>query len=207
MEAQPGDLLLFVADQPKIVHDARGALRLHMAERFDLIDEGSFDFLWVVDFPLFQWDDGNERWDSEHHPFTAPHPDDVALLDEDPAKVRSQAYDLVINGNEIWSGSVRIHRREVQERIFELINLTPEEAQERFGFFLDALQFGTPPHAGIACGLDRLVLLLVGGNSLRDVIPFPKTQKGACLVTGAPSQVAPDQLAELGIQLALPEEE
>ena len=207
MAAESGDLLLFVADQPKIVHDALGALRLHLGKRLNLIDTTRFDFLWVVDFPLFQWDEDAKRWDSEHHPFTAPHADDVHMLDVDPGKVRSQAYDLVINGNEIFSGSVRIHRREVQEKIFDLINLTREEAQARFGFFLDALQFGTPPHAGIAGGLDRLVLLLTGGNSLRDVIPFPKTQKGTCLVTGAPSKVSPEQLTELALQVVLPEQE
>jgi aspartyl-tRNA synthetase len=202
MAAAPGDLLLFVADaRPKTVHDALGHLRLEIARRLRLTQASRWELLWVVDFPLFQWDEDAQRWDSEHHPFTAPNDDDEALLSADPGRVRSQSYDLVINGNEIASGSVRIHRRAVQEQVFRILRLGEDEITQRFGFFLSALQYGTPPHAGIAVGFDRLVMLLAGESSIRDVIAFPKTQKGACPVTEAPSRVPDDQLRELHIQV------
>jgi len=205
MKPNPGDLLFFIADQPKIVADALGNLRLRLGRELGLIDENRLDFLWVVDFPLFQWNEEENRWESEHHPFTAPNYEDLHLLDEDPGKVRSQSYDLVINGMEIGSGSVRIHDTELQRKIFRILNLSEEEIQLRFGFFLEALKYGAPPHAGIALGFDRLVMIMAGGQSLRDVIPFPKTQRGICLVTGAPSEVTEEQLKELHIKVDLEE--
>ncbi|GIX05718.1 MAG: aspartate--tRNA(Asp/Asn) ligase [Candidatus Poribacteria bacterium] len=205
MGAKTGDLLLFVADVPKIVHQSLGALRNHLAERLSLIPQGEYRCAWIVDFPLFEWNEEEGRWDSMHHPFTAPHPEDLELLDTDPGKVRSLGYDLAVNGQEIWGGSIRIHRREVQEKVFRLLKLSDEEVQLRFGFFLEALQYGTPPHGGIAGGFDRLVALLAGEDSIREVIPFPKTQKGVCLVTGAPAPVSEKQLDELFIRVQLPE--
>ena len=205
MKPNPGDMLFFIADQPKIVADALGNLRLRLGRELGLIDENRLDFLWVVDFPLFQWNEEENRWESEHHPFTAPNYEDLHLLDEDPGKVRSQSYDLVINGMEIGSGSVRIHDTELQRKIFRILNLSEEEIQLRFGFFLEALKYGAPPHAGIALGFDRLVMIMAGGQSLRDVIPFPKTQRGICLVTGAPSEVTEEQLKELHIKVDLEE--
>lgn len=201
MKAQKGDVLLFVADSPKVVHDALGQLRLHLARRLQLIEPGRFEFAWIVDFPLFRWNAEEKRWDSEHHPFTAPNEEDLEWLDKDPSRVRSYAYDLSLNGHEIFGGSVRIHRREVQEKVFRLLNLSEEDISMRFGFFLRALQYGTPPHAGIAGGLDRIVMLLAGEQTIRDVIAFPKTQKGTCPVTEAPSPVSEKQLEELYIQI------
>ena len=201
MSAETGDLLLFVADKPSITNEALGRLRLHLGRKMGLIDENQLAFCWVVDFPMFEWDEQEKRFVAIHHPFTAPRNEDLALLDDDPAAVRAKAYDLVLNGIEIGGGSIRIHDPEVQEKVFGLLNIGEEEAKEKFGFLLDALGFGAPPHGGIAFGLDRLMMLLLGRNSIREVIAFPKTQKATCLMTGAPNQVSPKQLRELGIKL------
>ena len=205
MDAKPGDMLMFVADTPQVTHEALGALRLELAQRLDLIEPGSFEFAWVVDFPLFHRDEANGRWASEHHPFTQPRPEDLPLLDTDPAKVLSLAYDLSVNGEEVWGGSVRIHDQAVQRKVFDLLNISAEDQRDRFGFFLDALKYGTPPHGGIACGLDRLVMLLADEPSIREVIAFPKTQTGTCLVTDAPSSVSSGQLDEVHMTVNAPD--
>ena len=205
-EAEPGDLLLLVADQRPVVRHVLGLLRLELGR--PPVTEGGLHFLWVVDFPLFEGlgDDGSPV--PAHHPFTMPHPDDLALLDsDDPAdllRVRSQAYDLVLNGWELGSGSVRIHRADVQQTIFGLLGINPEVAQERFGFLLDAFRYGAPPHAGFAFGIDRLVALLVGEENIREVVAFPKTQSGADPLTNAPTPVEPAYLAELGLRTLPP---
>ena len=198
---QPGDLLLVIAGEASMVNESLGQLRLHVAQKLDLIPEGRFDFIWVVDFPLFEYDQDDGRYYSMHHPFTSPKEEDLHLLASDPDKVRAKAYDMVLNGSEIGGGSIRIHSKDVQSRIFELLNIGPEEAVEKFGFLLEALQYGAPPHGGIAFGLDRIMMLLTGAKSIRDVIAFPKTQKATCLLTDAPSPVDPAQLAELGLRL------
>ncbi len=201
MGAETGDLLLFVADKPSITNEALGRLRLHLGEKMGLIDENRLAFCWVVDFPMFEWDGQDKRYVAIHHPFTAPRDEDLEKLDSDPGAVRAKAYDLVLNGIEIGGGSIRIHDPEVQARVFSLLNISDEEAREKFGFLLDALAFGAPPHGGIAFGLDRLMMLLLGRSSIREVIAFPKTQKATCLMTGAPNTVSPKQLRELGIKL------
>jgi aspartyl-tRNA synthetase len=198
---EPGDLLLVIAGETSMVNESLGQLRLHVAQKLDLIPADRFDFLWVIDFPLFEYDQEDGRYYSMHHPFTSPREEDVHLLGSDPGKVRARAYDIVLNGSEIGGGSIRIHSKDVQSRIFELLNIGPEEAREKFGFLLDALQYGAPPHGGIAFGLDRIMMLLTGAVSIRDVIAFPKTQKASCLLTEAPSRVDPAQLAELGLRL------
>jgi aspartyl-tRNA synthetase len=201
--AEAGDLVLFGADRPKIVYDVMGRLRLMLAEELKLIDEQAWRPLWVVDFPLLDYDETEKRYIAMHHPFTAPLDDDVPLLERDPLKARAKAYDLVLNGNELGGGSIRIHRREVQTQVFDRLGIGKEEAAVKFGFLLDALEYGAPPHGGIAFGLDRLIMLLGGADSLRDVIAFPKTQKAQCLMTEAPSSVDPAQLHELHIKLDL----
>ncbi len=198
---EPGDLMLVIAGEASMVNESLGQLRLHVAQKLDLIPADRFDFLWVIDFPLFEYDQEDGRYYSMHHPFTSPKEEDVHLLGSDPGKVRARAYDIVLNGSEIGGGSIRIHSKDVQSRIFELLNIGPEEAREKFGFLLDALQYGAPPHGGIAFGLDRIMMLLTGAVSIRDVIAFPKTQKASCLLTEAPSRVDPAQLAELGLRL------
>lgn len=202
---QRGDLGLMVADAARVAQAALGSVRQRVAELCKLIPTGTFALAWVTDFPLFAYDKDEQRWVSEHHPFTAPAPDDVAALDGNPAAVRSCSYDLVINGYETASGSVRIHDSAIQQKIFELLQLKPEEIEARFGFFIEALKYGAPPHAGIAVGLDRLVMLILGYTSLRDVIAFPKTQKATDLMTGAPSEVRAEQLEELHIVSHPPE--
>jgi len=196
LEAGPGDLLLMVADEVTTVGQALSALRMEIARRFDLIDHSRHDVLWIVEFPAFFWDAEGGRWQAAHHPFTAPRGDL-----SDPGTVSSRAYDLVLDGSEIGGGSIRIHEREVQQRVLELLGIGPEEAQERFGFLLDAMRYGAPPHGGIAMGIDRIVAALAGRDSIRDVIAFPKAASGADPLTGAPAPVDPAQLRELGLRL------
>ncbi|MFY9270293.1 MAG: aspartate--tRNA ligase [Candidatus Manganitrophaceae bacterium] len=200
LEAAPGDLLLFVADEGKVVHEVLGHLRLVIGKRLNLIDPNAFKLLWVTDFPLLEYDETEKRYVAMHHPFTAPMDEDLPLLSTDPLRVRAKAYDLVLNGTEVGGGSIRIHRSEIQSKIFDLLGITKEEAQVKFGFLLEALQYGAPPHGGIAFGFDRLTAILSGVESIRDVIAFPKTQKGICLMTSAPSEVDPRQLKELHIK-------
>jgi len=201
--AKPGDIIFMVADKFKIAAVALGALRCYLADKYKMIPEGKFELLWIVEFPLFEWNEEEKRCDACHHPFTSPKPEDVPLLDTDPLKVRARAYDLVCNGTEMGGGSIRIHDRAVQSKIFDLLNLTPEQAELQFGFLLKALSFGAPPHGGLAIGLDRFVTLLLGLESIREVIAFPKTQKGTCLMTDAPSTVDECQLKELSIAIKL----
>jgi aspartyl-tRNA synthetase len=192
-------VLLVGVDEPGAVAMAMGILRLEMGRELKLVDEGVYRFLWVTDFPLFEFDRNENRWVSLHHPFTAPADEDLARLESEPGRVRAKAYDLVLNGSEVAGGSIRIHDSGLQARIFRLLSLSDEEARERFGFFLEALQYGTPPHGGIAVGLDRVVAIVAGESSIRDVIAFPKTASATDLMTGSPSPVRDDQLRELGL--------
>jgi len=201
--AKSGDILFFVADEPKVVYEALANLRLHLGEKLGLISEKDYSLLWVVDFPLLEYDPEEKRHVSVHHPFTAPLEEDLPLLEREPLKVRSKAYDLVLNGVEIGGGSVRIHQVELQKQMLGLLGIGPEEAKEKFGFFLEALSFGAPPHGGIAFGIDRMAMILSGARSLRDVIAFPKSQRAVCLLTDAPSSVDAKQLKELGIKIVL----
>ena len=198
--AKTGDLLLVVADKRLVVAQALGELRLEMARRRGLINENEYKFLWVVDFPMFEYDEENKRWKAMHHPFTAPRDEDIQYLMSDPGRVKAKAYDMVLNGVEIGGGSLRIYNSDTQEKVFEAIGLTPEQAHEKFGFMLDAFKYGTPPHGGLAFGLDRMVMLMAKCKTIRDVIPFPKTQSASCLMTQAPSTVDEKQLRELSIR-------
>jgi aspartyl-tRNA synthetase len=201
LQTEPGDLLLFVADTPKVVADALGNLRLELANQLGLADKSVYNFLWVTEFPLVEWDADDKRFTACHHPFTSPVDSDLADMETSPGKVRARAYDLVLNGNEIAGGSIRIHQREVQKSMFRILGISQEEAEAKFGFLLNAFRYGAPPHGGIAFGYDRLVALLAGRDFIRDVIPFPKTNTAASLMDGAPSSVAVEQLRELGIRL------
>lgn len=201
MGAKPGDIMFFVADRPKVVADALGNLRLHLGRRLDLIDESKYNFLWIVDYPLFEWNEEQNRYEPFHHLFTGATEESLPYLDSDPGKVQSQHYDLVCNGYEICSGSVRIHNWDVQQKIFDILKIKPEEVENRFGYFIDALEYGTPPHAGIAPGLDRIVMLMRNEDNIREVIAFPKSQQGLCLLTQAPSSVSEEQLEELSISV------
>ncbi len=201
LDAQVGDLLLFMADKPSIANEALGRLRGHLGQRLGLAAKDNYKFVWITDFPLLEWDDESKRHVAVHHPFTSPLEEDIELLDSEPGKARAQAYDLVLNGSEVGGGSIRIHDQAVQSRMFNLLGIEEEEAREKFGFLLDALSYGAPPHGGIAFGLDRLMMILTGADSIRDVIAFPKTQKATCLMSEAPNVVSEKQLQELGIRL------
>lgn len=201
-EAQAGDLLLFVADKTSVVADALGALRLKLGKELGLIDESKFEFLWIVDWPLFEYDEAEGRYYAAHHPFTRPFDEDLELMNTNPKEVRAQAYDIVLNGYELGGGSLRIYEPDLQAKMFELLGFSEEEARAQFGFLLEAFDYGVPPHGGLAMGLDRLVMLLAGRTNLRDTIAFPKTATASCLLTDAPSQVSDAQLEELSLRIA-----
>lgn len=207
LSVEPGDLLLFVADKKNVVADALGALRLKLGKELELIDHSKFNFLWVTDWPLLEYDEEEGRYYAAHHPFTMPAREDLDLLDKDPAQVRAQAYDLVLNGYELGGGSLRIFERDVQEKMFSVLGFSKEEAVEQFGFLLEAFEYGTPPHGGIALGLDRLVMLLAGRTNLRDTIAFPKTASASCVLTEAPGEVSQSQLNDLHLALNLKKSE
>ena len=199
MQGEPGDLLLFAADKNKIVYASLGALRLELADKMGLLDKNQYNFLWVTEFPLLEWSDEENRFQAMHHPFTMPMEEDLQYIDTDPGRVRAKAYDIVLNGTEIGGGSVRIHQDDIQEKMFEALGFTKERAHEQFGFLLDAFKYGVPPHAGLAYGLDRLIMLMAKVDSIRDVIAFPKVKDASCLLTNAPDTVDEKQLEELGI--------
>ncbi len=207
MDGQNGDLLLIAADKTKLVWDVLGALRLELAEQMGLLDKNEFRFVWITEFPLLEWSEEENRFTAMHHPFTMPMEEDLQYIDSDPGRVRAKAYDIVLNGNEIGGGSVRIHQNDIQEKMFEALGFTKERAHEQFGFLLEAFKYGVPPHAGLAYGLDRLVMLMAKQDSIRDVIAFPKVKDASCLMTEAPERVEEKQLQELGIEVAEAEEE
>lgn len=206
LDGKPGDLLLFAADKDKIVFSVLGALRCEMAGQLGLLDPKEYRFLWVTEFPVFEWSDEEERYKAMHHPFTMPMDEDLELLDTDMGKARAKAYDIVLNGVELGGGSVRIHQDDVQEKMFKLLGFTEEEAHDRFGFLLDAFKYGVPPHAGLAFGLDRMIMLMTGADSIRDVIAFPKIKDASCLMSNAPDVVDPKQLEELCLKVEIPED-
>ncbi|MCA9395954.1 MAG: aspartate--tRNA ligase, partial [Candidatus Omnitrophica bacterium] len=201
-KGQAGDVVFFAADKTAIATKVLGALRGRLGKQLNLIEEGTFKWTWITDFPLFHYNEEEKRWESEHHPFTSPNKEDIAKLGTDNGAVRSSSYDLVLNGNEIASGSIRIHDKATQQKIFDIIGLEPEETLKRFGFLLRSFEYGPPPHAGIALGLDRLLTIFLGRESIRDVIAFPKTQRAICPMTSAPSDVPASQLKELSIRVA-----
>ena len=201
MDGKPGDLLLFAADKNKVVWDVLGNLRLEIARQLDLLKKDDYKFLWVTEFPLLEYSEEQGRFVAMHHPFTMPMDEDWHLIDTDPGAVRAKAYDIVLNGTEIGGGSVRIHQSDIQSKMFEVLGFTPEKAQEQFGFLLEAFKYGVPPHAGLAYGLDRVVMLMGGCDSIREVIAFPKVKDASCLMTEAPTPVDPKQLEELGIEV------
>ncbi len=201
MDGQPGDLLLFAADRTKLVCDVLGALRIEIAEQMGILDKNQFNFLWVTEFPLLEWSEEEKRFTAMHHPFTMPMEEDLQYIDSDPGRVRAKAYDIVLNGTEIGGGSVRIFQQDIQEKMFEALGFTKESAYERFGFLLDAFQYGVPPHAGLAYGFDRLIMLMAKTDNIRDVIAFPKVKDASCLMSGAPNIVEEKQLEELGIAI------
>ena len=207
MGGKPGDLLLFAADRNKVVYDVLGNLRLELARQLDLLKKDDFKFLWVTEFPLLEYSEEEGRFMAMHHPFTMPMDEDLQYIDSDPGRVRAKAYDIVLNGVEMGGGSVRIHQGDVQSKMFEVLGFTPERANDQFGFLLEAFKYGVPPHAGLAYGFDRMVMLMVGADSIRDVIAFPKVKDASCLMTEAPTPVDPAQLKELGIEVAETEEE
>jgi aspartyl-tRNA synthetase len=201
MNVKEGDIIFFVADTPRVVNDSLGNLRLHLAKKMNLIDPDALAFTWITEFPLMEYSDSEKRFVSTHHPFTSPFLEDLPLLNTNPGKVRARAYDLVLNGSEIGGGSIRIHRKDVQAQVFASLGLSDEEARSKFGFLLDALEYGAPPHGGLAFGLDRLTMIMTSAESIRDVIAFPKTQKAACLMSDAPSKVSLEQLMELSLKI------
>lgn len=201
MGGKEGDLLLFAADKNKVVWDVLGALRLHMAKEMDLLDPNQYNFLWVTEFPLLEWSDEENRFKAMHHPFTMPMEEDWDKIDSDPGAVRAKAYDIVLNGTELGGGSVRIHQNDIQEKMFEVLGFTQEQAWSQFGFLLNAFRYGVPPHAGLAYGLDRMVMHMVHADSIRDVIAFPKVKDASCLMTESPSRVSEQQLEELGLEV------
>ncbi len=207
MDGKPGDLLLFAADKDKVVFDVLGNLRLELAKQLGLLKKDDFKFLWVTEFPLLEYSEEEDRYVAMHHPFTMPMDEDLPLIDTNPGAVRAKAYDIVLNGTEMGGGSVRIHQADIQAKMFEVLGFTPERANEQFGFLLEAFKYGVPPHAGLAYGFDRMIMLMVGADSIRDVIAFPKVKDASCLMTEAPTPVDPKQLEELGIEVSKAEEE
>ena len=207
MQAEPGDLLLFAADKNKVVWDVLGALRLELARQLELIEKDQYHFLWVTDFPLLEWSEEENRFMAMHHPFTMPVEEDWDKIDSDPGSVRAKAYDIVLNGTELGGGSVRIHQNDIQEKMLQVLGFTKESAYEQFGFLLNAFQYGVPPHAGLAYGLDRMIMLMMQCESIRDVIAFPKVKDASCLMTDAPNVVDQKQLQELALTIAASEEE
>ena len=201
MDAKAGDLLFFAADDDEIVYAVLGNLRLELARNLGLLDKGEYKFLWVTEFPLLEYSEEEDRYVAKHHPFTMPMDEDLHLLDTEPGKVRAKAYDIVLNGTEIGGGSVRIYQREIQEKMFEVLGFSKEAAYDRFGFLMNAFKYGVPPHAGLAYGLDRLIMLMTKEDSIRDVIAFPKVKDASCLMTEAPNIVDDKQLKELGIDI------
>ncbi|MFH1238737.1 MAG: aspartate--tRNA ligase [bacterium] len=201
MQAKTDDLCIFVADKAKVISDVLSALRCYLGEKLNLIDKKEYNFLWVINFPLLEYNEEEKRWEAKHHPFTSPNPEDAEVFKNNPGSIYARAYDLVLNGQELGGGSIRIHHSQVQEEMFKILNIGQAEAKEKFGYLLQALEYGAPPHGGIALGLDRLIMLLADTNSIREVIAFPKTQKAVCLMTNAPSPVTDGQLKELHIKL------